>query len=78
MTKNGRNSATISSTSEAASRLLPFCILLLGVSAHLVEDEGDDGLETGFYVLADGGLWDVGIFLYQTISDLYCLVVKLC
>ena len=62
MTKNGRNSVTISSILQ---------LLFLAVIAHLDEDRGDERLETGFAVLANGGLWDVWILLGQTISNLY-------
>ena len=53
-------------------------ILLLGVGAHLVENRGNEGLETGFTVLADSGRWDVWILLGQTIFYLYSLVMELC
>lgn len=66
--KNGRNRATISSISH----------LLFTVLAHLVENGGDEVLETGFCFLADGGLWDVWIFLNETVCDLIGLIVEIC
>ena len=69
MTKNGRNSVTISPILQ---------LLFLAVIAHLDEDRGDERLETDFAVLANGGLWDVWILLGQTIFNLYSLILELC
>ena len=66
--QNGRNSVTISSILQ---------LLLFAVIAHLGEDGGDERLETGFCFLADGGLWDAGVFLDETVGYLNGLVVEL-
>ena len=53
---------------ETEQPFLPFCIIVLTVLAHLGEDGGDERLETGFCFLADGGLWDAGVFLDETVQ----------
>ena len=37
--------------------------LRLGVSTHLVEDRGNQGLEMVLTILADSALWDIVIIL---------------
>lgn len=59
------------------SRKLSFFIII-AVGSHLAKDVSDKRLETTLYFLTDGSLWNVRIFLCETVTYLNGLIVKLC